>query len=448
MTDPSPSKTLADFAANLRFEVIPPAVIQRAQDLFLDWFGSALAGKGARPVEAIESFAKAMGRIAGVSEVLISRRRTSPFFAALVNGAASHFAEQDDVHNGSVFHPGTVVFPPALAVAQTLGNTGQDFLTGSANMPHPSGDLNVELRPWKRVRIVDFWMTDRLHNASSDLLTEILLFSTGPLSPSTLSNARLEESNNQQELDVFLDVTSRLTVRVGDRYIWGDARLTSPAIIQSPYESGHLSQNVGIGGLSYRAAQKTRVNVDYEVSESTQAYFSTSLRNYKKFRVRGSHDLTPSLRFAVDYSLLTNSNPDPTINYDFSTHAASLSLNWLPKGGKWVTALLDYTRSNVQSSITYLVPLTRAPATSLYHENAHTATALIGVKWFSAGGSFFISSGSRPTQYYQPLARVSVPVYKHVSWNAEWRYYGFAEQFYQFEGFRSNQLMTSLRLVR
>jgi len=131
MTDPSPSKTLADFAANLRFEVIPPAVIQRAQDLFLDWFGSALAGKGARPVEAIESFAKAMGRIAGVSEVLISRRRTSPFFAALVNGAASHFAEQDDVHNGSVFHPGTVVFPPALAVAQTLGSSGQDFLTAA-----------------------------------------------------------------------------------------------------------------------------------------------------------------------------------------------------------------------------------------------------------------------------------------------------------------------------
>ena len=36
----------------------------------------------------------------------------------MVNAAASHFAEQDDVHNGSVFHPAAVVFPPALAVAQ------------------------------------------------------------------------------------------------------------------------------------------------------------------------------------------------------------------------------------------------------------------------------------------------------------------------------------------
>lgn len=130
-TSPHPSTTLAEFAANLRFDDIPQPVIQRAEDLFLDWFGSALAGKGARPVEAIESFAEAMGQVDGVSEVLISRRRTSPFFAALVNAAASHFAEQDDVHNASVFHPGTVVFPPALAIAQTLGCSGRDLLTAA-----------------------------------------------------------------------------------------------------------------------------------------------------------------------------------------------------------------------------------------------------------------------------------------------------------------------------
>lgn len=327
-------------------------------------------------------------------------------------------------------------------------NTGQDMLTGAANMPHPSGNLNVELRPWKRVRIVDFWMTDRLHNDSSDLLAQTLLFSTGTLNPSTLSTARLEETYNQQELDVFFDVTSKLTLRAGDRYVWGDAKITAPGIVGFPFESGHLSQNVGIGGIAYRAGTKARVNVDYEVSQATNAYFRTSLRDYQKFRVRGSHDITPSLRFAIDYSLLTNSNPDPTVRYDFSSQAGSLSLYWLPKGGKWINALLDYTRSSIQSSILYVIPQLRTPDTSLYHENAHTGTALIGVKWFSFGGSLFVSSGSRPTQFYQPMARISVPVYKHLSWNAEWRYYGFAEQFYQFEGFRSNQLMTSLRLVR
>ena len=115
-----PSKSLANFAATLLFEDLPAPVLRRAEDLFLDWFGSALAGKGARPVEAIERFAAAMGPAVGESEVLISRRRTSPLFAAMVNAASSHFAEQDDVHNGAVFHPGAVVFPPALAVAQAI----------------------------------------------------------------------------------------------------------------------------------------------------------------------------------------------------------------------------------------------------------------------------------------------------------------------------------------
>ncbi len=120
-TDAHPTATLARFASELRFDDIPAAVVRRAEDLLLDWIGSALAGKGARPVESIERFALQMGPAGGASEVLISRRLTSPLFAAMVNAAASHFAEQDDVHNGSVFHPGAVVFPPALAVAQALG---------------------------------------------------------------------------------------------------------------------------------------------------------------------------------------------------------------------------------------------------------------------------------------------------------------------------------------
>ncbi len=126
-----PSKSLANFTATLRFEDIPAPVLRRAEELFLDWFGSALAGKGARPVEAIERFAAAMGPAVGESEVLISRRRTSPLFAAMVNAASSHFAEQDDVHNGAVFHPGAVVFPPALAVAQAIGSSGPELLTAA-----------------------------------------------------------------------------------------------------------------------------------------------------------------------------------------------------------------------------------------------------------------------------------------------------------------------------
>ena len=129
------SLELASFAAHLKASDIPYDVMSRAEDLLVDWFGSAIAGKGSRPVETITQFALNMGgfdsKHAGPSEILIARKSSSPFLAAMANAAASHVAEQDDVHNGSVFHPATVVFPPALACAQAIGASGEDLLVAA-----------------------------------------------------------------------------------------------------------------------------------------------------------------------------------------------------------------------------------------------------------------------------------------------------------------------------
>ena len=127
----SATTQLAAFAAGLRFEDIPAPVVRKTEDLLVDWFGSAVAGHGSRPVETIERFAQAMGPATGPSEVIIRRTRTSPYLAAMANAAASHVAEQDDVHNGSVFHPATIVFPAAVAVAQAIGASGKQLLAAS-----------------------------------------------------------------------------------------------------------------------------------------------------------------------------------------------------------------------------------------------------------------------------------------------------------------------------
>ena len=128
---PTATTQLATFAAQLRFDAIPTPVIRKTEDLLVDWFGSCLAGKGARAVESIARFAASMAPQGGTAQVLVNRSQTSPYFAAMVNAAASHVVEQDDVHNGSVFHPATVVFPVALAVAQTLGSSGKQMLAAS-----------------------------------------------------------------------------------------------------------------------------------------------------------------------------------------------------------------------------------------------------------------------------------------------------------------------------
>jgi 2-methylcitrate dehydratase PrpD len=126
-----PTRELSEFLAQVRYESLPEEVVARTEDLFLDWLASALAGKGSRPVRVLEHFAAQMGPAKGASEVLTSRTRTSSFFAALVNGGASHVVEQDDLHNSSVLHPGTVVFPAVLAAAQETGASGKDLIAAS-----------------------------------------------------------------------------------------------------------------------------------------------------------------------------------------------------------------------------------------------------------------------------------------------------------------------------
>lgn len=122
------TRELANFIAELSYDDLPKEVISRCEDLFLDWLASALAGKDYAPIPLFERYAERMGPAEGGSEILTSRQRTSPYFAAFVNAAASHVVEQDDLHNSSVLHPATVVFPAALATAQAEGRSGRDLI--------------------------------------------------------------------------------------------------------------------------------------------------------------------------------------------------------------------------------------------------------------------------------------------------------------------------------
>ena len=125
------TQALAGFLADLHYAQVPGHVIERTEDLFLDWLGSALASQGAHPIPLFERYAERMGPAQGSARVLTSGRSSSPYFAALVNGAASHLVEQDDLHNSSVLHPATVVFSAVLAATQDLGKSGQELLLAS-----------------------------------------------------------------------------------------------------------------------------------------------------------------------------------------------------------------------------------------------------------------------------------------------------------------------------
>jgi 2-methylcitrate dehydratase PrpD len=128
MEDPvALTEQLAKFVVATQPSDLPPAVVDAAKYYTLDWLGSAMAGTVTAPGRAFLEHAAAQG--AGPATVigLVAARGTPT--AALVNGALSHIVEMDDLHRASVVHPGAVVMPAALAVAEAQGAGGLDFLT-------------------------------------------------------------------------------------------------------------------------------------------------------------------------------------------------------------------------------------------------------------------------------------------------------------------------------
>jgi hypothetical protein len=348
-----------------------------------------------------------------------------------------------------------------FAIPQTLLFSSRSFSssTGSVKMPRPSGSVRGELRPMKRFRVMDSWSTDRLHNSSAVTLAEQYLAPGSSVTSEALFSDRLTWNLNQNELLAFLDVTGYLTVRGGHRYTWGDSTATSGSFLGPVLVRTDLRRNTGLAGLSFRTTNTFRFNADFEAGGTGTAYYRTSLRDYRKFRARGSYAPWPagSWRFSSDYFRLTNENPDPAVRWDFATQAGTAVLEWFPKEGKRYNVLAEYSRSTARSRIDVRVPQTLARTRSDFVENANTGTFLFSLKpgashkrqpALSVGGSLYASTGSRPTRYYQPRARVSVPMHTRVHWNVEWRCYSMTGSAYPVENFASHQLVMSVLLLR
>ncbi len=121
------TEQLAHALVAIKASTIDSATIAHAKRFVLDWLGSAVAGTVTPPGAMLQ--AEAADRGVGPTQVLGLPQGRDAATAALVNGGLSHIVEMDDLDRGSVVHPGTVVIPAALAMAQDLNRSGKDFLT-------------------------------------------------------------------------------------------------------------------------------------------------------------------------------------------------------------------------------------------------------------------------------------------------------------------------------
>ena len=332
----------------------------------------------------------------------------------------------------------------------------QALLVSQTQRPHSSGSFSAELKPLRRLRVFESVMMDRFNTTGTLVAASDVVTPGGSTAQGATTLQPLELHYNRQETIVMFDVTSKLTLRGGQRYVWGDSVVRAPNLSQlGDQEQGQLKMNVGLAGMTFRTASRFSFNFDFESASDCRSYFRTGLENYQKARIRAKFQALTSLSFNTSFSLLNNENPTPGVGYQFLSRDNSISAQWSPRGGRRMTLVADYTRSTLRSDLSYLVPSTLKTADSLFRENAHVGTALLDLTAatmhkapvkFSLGGSLFVSAGTRPTKYYQPIGRVSIPLHTRATLFSEWRWYNLGERTYLYEGFRTHQFVVGLRL--
>lgn len=118
---------LCSFLAGLEFGRIPQRVTERAKDLMLDHLAVAMHASTLPWSRIVREHVLAQGDRA--ESTVYGYSAALPRNAALANATAAHGIELDDTHDESLSHPGAVVIPVALALAESRVSSGRELLT-------------------------------------------------------------------------------------------------------------------------------------------------------------------------------------------------------------------------------------------------------------------------------------------------------------------------------
>ncbi len=123
----NPLLILAEHAASWRGRPLPLDLAHHARRALVDWFAALLPGCKQPPVTLL---AAALAEEAGSGQAIcyVDGQKGPLRRAALLNAAASHVVEFDDIHRDSGYHPGSPVVGAALAAAQAQGCSLDDLL--------------------------------------------------------------------------------------------------------------------------------------------------------------------------------------------------------------------------------------------------------------------------------------------------------------------------------
>ena len=126
------SRQLAQWVVALRYDDLPPDVVDRAKGVTLHGLASVLLGSltpGGR--QAVKLMSEEEAGVKNGATVMVDGARVTKGGAAFANAEMAMAGGKWDTFR-MLTHPGTSIIPGAFVAAETSGASGRDFLTGLA----------------------------------------------------------------------------------------------------------------------------------------------------------------------------------------------------------------------------------------------------------------------------------------------------------------------------
>ncbi len=122
------TEDIANFVKQASWREFPSNVQAIAKMRLMDAIGVGIFASQTPWGRIVTDYAKQYG---GTGESTLwgkIEKKVNPPSAALANGTCAHGFELDDVHYPSISHPGSVIVPSTLALAESLSSTGEKVL--------------------------------------------------------------------------------------------------------------------------------------------------------------------------------------------------------------------------------------------------------------------------------------------------------------------------------
>ena len=140
---------LSDHVLGLGFEAIPDRVVRHTKAVISHDLAVSMLGCSTEEARRAADFATSTGN-SGASTVIGHRKGLAPIDAAFANAVIMRSLRQEDSILPSFIHPGPIVIPPALALAEELRLPGREVIAAVVAAYNVLGALAGSEWTWER----------------------------------------------------------------------------------------------------------------------------------------------------------------------------------------------------------------------------------------------------------------------------------------------------------